>query len=252
MNSPELNQNQISAGLGEFFLDILHDDPDGLLPQSLDLGQSSGVFAFQSRLGVPGGEEDQVQDRGQAGQELGGTVVSHLGPVVGPALTQQVAGGQEDSGGQETGGHCAVPDLTTQYSVKSTQERTYLFQTEIQYSAGQSEDDLPTPPDNLAVIVEEGHGGGLPQLPLECDRHLLLHPGQLGFGPDTSGQGQEEVWPWGEIFLHLGCQLETGKTQQLDLLQVEVNFVEDEVKVDHCQVECLVVEGQILLNLKSG
>ena len=58
---------------------------------------------------VPGG--DHVEDSGETGQELGGTVASHLGPVVGPTLALQVAGGQEDSGGQVARPDRPVPGL---------------------------------------------------------------------------------------------------------------------------------------------
>ena len=253
-NSAELNQNHTGARLypGEFLLDILHDDPDGLLAKSPHLGEGSLVFGSQSLpRALPGG--DEVQDSGETGQELGGTVASHLGPGVRPAPTLQVAGGQQDGGGQLAGAHCPVPRLTTQALVNLPENiNKYLFKTEIQYSAGQLEDDLPFPPDNLAVVVEEHHGGGLPQLPLECLHHLLLHPGQVGLGVDTSRERQEEVRPGGNVLLHLCCQQETDETQQLDLLHLKVDLVEDEVKVGHRQVECLVAERQILLHLRSG
>ena len=54
---------------------------------------------------------DHVEDGGEAGQELRGGAAGHLGPVVRPSLSCEVAGSEEDSGGQVAGGDSAVPGL---------------------------------------------------------------------------------------------------------------------------------------------
>ena len=82
----ELNQNHIRACLypGELLLDILHDPPDGLLAESLHLGEGSLVLGLQPLpLAVPSSPLDQAIGctlKG-SGQEMSNSI--HFGRLTG-------------------------------------------------------------------------------------------------------------------------------------------------------------------------
>ena len=216
-------------------LDILDNDPDRLGAEVSDLGDHPGVFLLDALgdLGVPG---DQVQDDGQAGQQLGGAVAGHLGHVLRPAAALEVAGGEEGGGGEVAGGHRAAPNLA---------------QAEVEEGAGEADHTPPRPPENLTEVVKKQDGGVPPQLPPEGLDGLLLDPGEVRLVVNVTGEGEQQLGGGGAILLSLGREAEAHEGQQLDLLLLHLSLGDDEVKVSNGQMESNVAEGKILLYLKN-
>lgn len=216
-------------------MDILDNDPDRLSAEVPDLGDHSGVFLLDPLrdLGVSG---DQVQDDGQAGQQLGGAVAGHLGHVLRPAPALEVAGGEEGGGGEVAGGHRAAP---------------HLAQAEVQEGAGQADHAPPRPPQDLAEVVKKQHGGVPSQLPPEGLDGLLLDPGEVRLVVNVTGEGEQQLRGRGTVLLSLGRQAEAHEGQQLDLLLLDLSLADDEVKISNSKMESNVAEGKILLYLKK-
>lgn len=216
-------------------LNILDNDPDGISAELSDLGDHSGVFLLDPLrdLGV---SVDQVQDDGEAGQQLGRTVAGHLGHFLWPAAALEVAGGQERCGGEVAGRHCPAPDLA---------------QAQIQEGAGQADHASPRSPQNLAEVVKEENRCVPPQLPPEGLDGLLLDPGQVRLVVDVPRQGEQQLRGRGTILLGLGRQAEAHEGQQLDLLLLDLRLADDQVKISNSQMESYVAEREILLYLKN-
>ena len=216
-------------------LDILDNDPDRLRAEVTDLGDHPGVFLLDPLrdLGV---SSDQVEDDGQAGQQLGGAVAGHLGHVLRPAPALEVAGGEEGGGGEVAGGHGAAP---------------HLAQAEVEEGAGEADNTPPLPAQDLTEVVKEQHCSVPPQLPPERLDGLLLDPGEVRLVVNVPGEGEQELGGGGAVLLSLGGQAEADEGQQLHLLLLHLSLADDEVKVSNSQMESNVAEGKILLYLKN-
>ena len=216
-------------------LDILDNDPEWLSAELSDLGDHSGVFLLDTfrDLGV---SSDQVQDDGEAGQQLGRAVAGHLGYILWPAATLKVAGGEECSGGEVAGRHSPAPDLA---------------QAQVQEGASKADHASPWPPKNLTEVVKKENSCVPPQLPPEGLDSLLLDPGQVRLVVDVPSEGEQKLWGRGTVLLSLGRQAEAHEGQQLDLLLLDLRLRNDEVKISHSQMESDVAEREVLLYLKK-
>ena len=214
-------------------LNILDNDPDRLGAEVSDLGDGLGVLLLDP-LRYLRVSSDQVQDDGEAGQQLGRAVAGHLGHVLRPAPALEVAGGKERGGGEVAGGHRPAPDLA---------------QAEVQQGAGQTDHAPPRPSQDLAEVVKEQHGRVPPQLPLESLDGLLLDPGEVRLVVDVPGEGEQQLGGRGTVLLSLGRQAEAHEGQQLDFLLLDLSLGDDEVKISNSQMESYVAEGEVLLDL---
>ena len=109
--------------------------------------------------------------------------------------------------------------------------KIYLSQAKIKNGPGQLEDYFLPLAQYLTIIVEKHSTGRLLQLPVQSSDSFQLHPGKILLGVHPTCEGEEQGGGRGTVLLHLGSQLQAGKTKQLNLISVKIHTTEDLVKI---------------------
>ena len=148
---------------------------------------------------------------------------------------------------------------------------THLVQTQVEDGAGAPQHGAAAAAHDLGVVVEEDHGGGAAQPPLQRGDGLALQPRQVSLGVRAAGEREQQLGGRGAVLLHLGRQVQAGEGQQLhlviaekniilkdgkyllssaDLLLLDLDLAQHEVEVGHGQVQAHVAEAQVLAALQ--
>ena len=180
---------------------------------------------------------NHVEDSDQLVQQLRGAVAGRGGQVLRPSFAQQVSGSQKGCRGKVAGLNCSISSLNKlMLKMWLNPLKPYLCQTKVKHSPCKLKDHLLSFTNNLTVVVKKDSTGCLPQPPVQGSDGFQFNPGKILLGEHTSSKRKQQGRSWGTILLHLSSQLQTGKTQELDLMPVKINTTDNQVKVGNRQV----------------